>query len=679
MYRRFIRQIPLACLLVALSGLPAAAGSNSHGLDPANLDTTYKPCENFYLYANGNWLASNPIPAAYSSWSVWNEIYDRNSEILKEIMEQASADSKAEKGSVKQKVGDFYFTAMDTATIEQLGPQPLDADLKLISAMQSSADLEKVIAHYHGLGIGVLFDIGAEQDMQNSEQTIAYATQGGLGLPDRDYYTRADAESQKLREQYVEHIGKMLQLLGDDPAAAASASQQIMAIETKLAEASLTNIELRDPKSYYNVVTIKEADAKTPHFSWTTYFQDLGLPQLTTFSYAHPKFFNTMDSLMANLPMDQWKQYFRWFVLNNSAPDLSSAFVNEDFAFEGTILTGAQELRPRWKRVLSKENRYLGEAVGQLFVEKAFSPRAKQKALELVNNLRASLKVRLSNLEWMSPETKEKALEKCATFTPKIGYPDKWRDYTALDIDRSSFFANIRRAVAFETRRDFNKIGQPLDRTEWGMPPQTVNAYYNPMMNEVVFPAAILQPPFFDPDIDDAVNYGSIGAVIGHELMHGFDDEGSQFDSKGNLNNWWTADDRKLFEARTQKLVNQFDSYVAIDSLHVNGQLTLGENIADLGGLTISYYALEKALGDKTRTQIDGFTPEQRFFLSWAQTWRNNQRPEELKVQVNTDPHSPAMYRVNGPLSDLAEFKKAFNCASGDQMVEADSTRAVIW
>jgi putative endopeptidase len=676
---RLLKGVALATVLALTLGMSALAETNSHGLDRANMDTSYSPCENFYMYANGNWLKTNPIPAAYSSWSVWNEIYDRNSDILKKILEESSADPNLKPGSVRQKVGDFYYTAMDTTTIDKLGASPLDADLKMIDAIKTPQDLEKLIAHYHELGIGVVFDIGAEQDMKNSEQTIAYATQGGLGLPDRDYYTKTDSESQKIREEYVDHIAKMLQLLGESEMKSKSDAQQIMSIETKLAEASLTNVELRDPNSYYNVMTVKDADAKTPHFSWTTYFQDIGLPQITSFSYAHPKFFNTMDSLIANMPVEDWKPYMRWHILDNAAPNLSSPFVNEDFAFGGTILTGAKELRPRWKRVLSKENRYLGEALGQLFVQKAFSPEAKAKALDLVNHLRASLKVRLTNLTWMSDSTKQKALDKFNALNEKIGYPDKWRDYSKLDIDRKSFFGNIRRAVEFETRRNFNKIGKPVDRTEWGMNPQTVNAYYNPLMNEVVFPAAILQPPFFDPKADDAVNYGSIGCVIGHELTHGYDDEGRQFDAKGNLENWWTDADKKKFESHTERLVKQFDSYVAVDSMHINGQLTLGENIADLGGVTISYYALESVLGDGPRTKIDGFTPEQRFFLAWAQTWRTNQRPQEMKLQINTDPHSPSMFRVNGPLSDLKEFQKAFNCSSGDAMVRADSSRVVIW
>ncbi len=676
---RFLKGMALAVMLTVALGLSAMAVTNSHGIDRANMDTTYSPCENFYMYANGNWLATNPIPAAYSSWSVWNEIYDRNSDIIKKILEESSTDPNLKAGSVRQKVGDFYYTAMDTTTIDKLGASPLDDDFKMIDAIKTPADLEKLIAHYHALGVGVVFDIGAEQDLKKSDQTIAYATQGGLGLPDRDYYTKTDSESQKIREEYVDHITKMFQLLGEDAMKSKTEAQQILALETKLAEASLTNVEQRDPNSFYNIVSVKDADAKTPHFSWTTYFQEIGLPQITSFSYAHPKFFNTMDSLMANVPIDQWKVYLRWHIIDNAAPNLSSPFVNEDFAFGGTILTGAKELRPRWKRVLSKENRYLGEALGQLFVEKAFSPEAKKKALELVDNLRASLKVRLMNLDWMSDSTKQKALEKFNTLNEKIGYPDKWRNYSKLTIDRKSFFGNIRRAVEFETRRNFDKIGKPVDRTEWGMNPQEVNAYYNPLLNEVVFPAAILQPPFFDPSADDAVNYGAIGCVIGHELTHGYDDEGRQFDAKGNLENWWTDADQTKFEAHTKKLVDQADSFDLGDSLHINGQLTLGENIADLGGINISYYALEKVLGDGPRKEIDGFTPEQRFFLAFAQTWRTNQRPEELKLQINTDPHSPSIYRVNGPLSDLKEFQKAFNCPSGSQMVRSDSTRVQIW
>ena len=655
------------------------ASTNDRGIDPANFDDSCKPCQDFYEYANGNWLKTNPIPAAYSSWGVWNEVYDRNAEILRNILETSAANTTAPKGSSAQKIGDFYATAMDSATIELQGASPLKPDLDRIDALKSKDDFLKLLVDYHRTGQTFLFDGDAEQDLKKSDQYLFYASQGGLGLPDRDYYTRDDEDSKKIREEYIEHISKMLMLLGEPEAQAKGDAGKIMAIETKLAEASLTNVELRDPSKSYNVISIDEADTETPNFSWKAYFAGIGLPQVKEFSYSHPKFFAEMNQLLADVPLDDWKAYLRWHVVDASANYLSSDFVNQNFDFYQKTLQGTKELRPRWKRVLGVMNWRMGELLGQLFVEKAFPPKSKERAVEMVNNLILSLKDRLTNLDWMSAETKQKALAKLATITPKIGYPDKWRDYSALDIERTSYLDNMRRCRTFSRQYNLNKIGKPVDRTEWGMPPQIVNAYYNPVMNEIVFPAAILQPPFFDGTIDDAVNYGAMGAVIGHEMLHGYDDEGSRFDAQGNMEDWWTSTDRAKFDERTAKLVDQFNNYVAVDDVHVNGKLTLGENIADLGGLTVSYYALQKALAGKPNKLIDGYTPEQRFFLSWAQVWRTNYRPEALKLQVNTDPHSPANVRVDGPLSNMQEFRDAFHCTKGDPMVRSGDLQVKIW
>lgn len=676
-----MKQAVLVVLLLGLAatGSSVVASGNERGIDPDNFDTTVSPCQDFFQYANGTWLKNNPVPAAYSSWSVDNEIRDRNEVMLKEILESAASNTNAPRGSNLQKIGDFYAAALDSIGIEKGGITPLKYAFDRIAAIKSLADLQTAVARFHTDNVSVIFDCGADQDLKDATTIIIYATQGGLGLPDRDYYTRTDDESKALRDKYVAHVASMLTLLGDAPENARTAAGAIMGIETRLAEVSLTNVEQRDPNTYYNMVSVPEADQATPHFSWSNYFAAVGHPETQRFSYAHPKFFACMDSLLSSVSLASWKDYLRWHVVHAYAGYLSSPFVNENFDFYSKTLSGSKELRPRWKRVLSNINYMMGEALGQLYVERAFPPSYKERALELVSNLRLALGERIKSLPWMSDSTKELALKKLSTFTVKIGYPDKWRDYSALTIDRTSYLENVRRARAFEYQRQMNKIGKPVDRTEWGMPPQTINAYYSPQLNEICFPAAILQPPLFDGEMDDAVNYGATGATIGHELSHGFDDEGSQFDAEGNLKNWWSEADRKEFDARADKLVRQFDGYVAVDSLHVNGKLTLGENIGDLGGLLVAYDALEHALAGKEKKLIDGFTPEQRFFLSFAQEWRTNERPEGLKLQVNTDPHSPAKFRCNGTVSNMPAFFEAFGCKSGDAQVRSDTTLVRIW
>ncbi|MEW6051037.1 MAG: M13 family metallopeptidase [Candidatus Zixiibacteriota bacterium] len=666
------RTVGATLIVFVLTFGVTVAQTNEHGLDRANFDTTISPCTDFYQFANGSWLKNNPIPAQYGTWGAGHEVYERNIALLRSILEEAATTAGASKGSITQKLGDFYSTAMDSARIEADAAKPLQAEFAALDALKTGQDIQKLVAGYHAGGQTFLFGIGSDQDMKNSTEVIAYATQGGLGLPDRDYYTRDDDESKQLREKYVAHVSKMLQLLGDSPADAAAHAERIMVLETRLAKASLTNVEQRDPNSWYNMVSVVDADKATPHFAWSYYFSTIGLPEVQKFSFAHPKFFAAMDSLITELPIDDWKQYFRWHLVHDAAPQLSSDFVNENFAFYGTALAGTKELRPRWKRVLTAADNTLGEALGQAYVAKAFPPKSKARAIEMVNNLREALKARIQALDWMSDSTKALAQKKLAAFTAKIGYPEKWRDYSGLEIDKSSYYANMRRGEAFELHRQIAKIGKPVDRTEWGMTPQTVNAYYNPLMNEIVFPAGILQPPMFDGEVDDAVNYGAMGSVIGHEMTHGFDDQGSQFDAEGNLKNWWTEKDLAEFKNRTQRLVAQYGAYVAIDSLHVNGELTLGENIADLGGVLIAYDALKMALKGKPVEKIDGFTPQQRFFLSFAQSWRENYRPESLKLQVNTDPHSPTNFRTDGPLYNVPAFKEAFDCEAGSKMVNAD-------
>lgn len=680
-----MRALRIAAALAFVAALPVAAiaqqgeeyKTNERGLERRNMDPSIGFCQDFYQFANGKWLERNPIPADHSAWGISNEMRERNYVLLREILEDAAA-AGAEKRTNKQKVGDFWLTGMDTETIEADGLKPLAADLQRIEKMQTLEDLQTIVQDYHLEGSAVLFQVGVFQDLMNSEQYIMYASQGGLGLP-RDYYTREDEESAELRKKYVAHVSRMLQLLGDSAEEAQAAAAAILALETRLAEASLTNVELRDPSNHYNIQTIAESDEATPNFSWSKYFDHLGLEGLETFSYAHPKFFAELNAVMEEISLDTWKDYLRWHVVDEFAAYLSDDFVNADFAFYGTTLRGTEELRPRWKRVVNQTSASLGEALGEVYVERAFPLETKKRADEMIENLRAAVRMRIQGLDWMGDETKAKALEKLGTFVSKIGYPDEWRDYSRLEISTESYLANVRAGNAFEMWRNLDKIGKPIDRNEWGMSPQTIDAYYNVVMNEIVFPAAIMQPPFFDGEMDDAVNYGSMGTLIGHEFMHGFDDQGSQFDAQGNMVNWWTEEDRARFESRTDKLVEHYNGFVAVDDLHVNGELTLGENIGDLAGITMAYYALQAALEKNDPGEIDGFTANQRFFLSSAQAQRRNYRDEAIKLLVNTNPHSPSKFRVNGPLANMPEFAAAWGCKEGDPMVRPADKRADIW
>lgn len=652
---------------------------NRYGLDMANIDTTCEPCRDFYQYANGGWLAKYEIPQEYSSWSVSREMMERNNVLLKEILEESVAMSNPEKGSSWQMVGDLYFSAMDTARIEKDRAAPLQATLEKINRVSNATELLDLVAEFHSEGNGVMFSVQTEQDLKDNTKYIIYVGQGGLGLPDRDYYTKEDDESVKIRDQYVTHMTNMFVLAGDAAEIAAGKAEAILALETRMAEKSFTKVQMRNPASWYDYMSIADAEKIIPAIDWNNYLTSIGAGGLDSISLTQHDFFTEVNQMLADLSLDDWKAYLTWHTLSSAAPYLSDDFAQEDFAFFSKTLRGTEKLRVRWKRVLSTMNWTIGEALGQIYVHRAFPPATKARAIEMINNVTAALRTRLENLAWMSDETKEKALAKLATFTPKIGYPDKWRDYSGLEIDRDAYVNNLRRARAFEFKRQLDKIGKPVDKTEWGMPPQIVNAYYNPLLNEIVFPAAIMQPPFFDGEIDDAINYGAIGAVIGHEIMHGFDDMGSQFDADGNMTNWWTEEDRAGFEARTQGIIDQFNEFIPIDSLRINGELTQGENIGDLGGLKIAFEGLQIARAGKPDPMVDGFTQEQRFYLSWAQSWRNKSRDENLKLQINTDPHSPAKYRVNGPFQNLATFQKAFGCKDGDNMVATDARRVSIW
>jgi putative endopeptidase len=680
MRHKFMMLFAVLCLYgVAAHAQQPAPAAASAALDVSNMDKTVKPCQDFYQFANGGWLAKNPVPAAYSQWGSFNEVTEKNYIVLHEILEQSAKNTKAPQGSIIQKIGDFYAAGMDSAKIERDGMAPLSGLFSEINAVNDKAGIQKMMARLHMLGIASAFNAGVEQDAKNSTVYILGLDQGGLGLPDRDYYTKDDDRSKKLREDYLKHVTAMFRFMGEQNSVARADAQTVMAIETRLANASMSRVDRRDPEKVYHKMPVSGVTELAPEISWTKYFAAFDVANPGDINVSTPEFFKALSAMVNDVSVDDWKTYFRWNVIHATAPKLSSDFANENFRFYGTTLTGAKELLPRWKRVLNSTNTALGEALGQLFVQKAFSPAAKARALELVNNLLAAFKDRVNSLDWMDAATKQAALTKLAAFNVKIGYPDKWRDYSALDITRDSYVMNALQANTFDVRRDYARLGKPVDRNEWLMTPSTVNAYYNPAKNEIVFPAAILQPPFFNADADDAVNYGGIGAVIGHEMTHGFDDQGSKYDAEGNMKDWWTPDVKKNFDERADAVRKQFDNYVAIDSLHVNGSLTLGENIADLGGLSISYAALQKALAAKGKPGlIDGYTPEQRFFLSWAQVWRRNARPEALRLQVKTDPHAPGNYRVLGPLSNMKEFEDAFGCST-EAATRPATERAKIW
>ena len=649
------------------------------GFDRNNMDTSVSPAVNFYEYADGSWLKNNPIPGEYSRWGTFEVLAERNYKVLKEILEDAADNTDAEKGSIEQKVGDFYYTGMDSAQIEKEGYNPIKPELKKISEINTVPDIYRVVAELYKEGTSSMFHFYGSADEKNSEMVISQLSQGGLGLPDRDYYTNDDAHSKEVREKYLEHMTKMFMLIGQDKSTAGENAQTVMNIETRLAKSSLTRVERRNPDNTYHKMTLAKLEELTPGFDWAAYFNGIDLSDPGDINVAEPDFFKELSVMMKDIPVADWKVYLTWKVVDDAAAYLSSPFVNENFEFNGKFMNGAKVLPERWKRVMRTTSRMLGEDLGQLFVKETFPPEAKARAHKIVLNLLEAMGERIKALEWMSPETKEKALYKLKHYTVKIGYPDKWKDYSKLDIERDSYAANLKRGSEFAVQRNLNKIGKPVDKTEWGMTPQTVNAYYNPTRNEIVFPAAILQPPFFNQDADDAINYGAMGAVIGHEITHGFDDEGRKYDAKGNLEDWWTQEDNDKFKARAQKIIDQFDSYMPIDSMQINGSLTTGENIADFGGLTVSFTAFKKTDEYKDNEMIDGFTPAQRFFLGWAQVWRNNIRDKNLMLRLKVDPHSPGKYRVNGPLSNMPEFWKAFNVKEGDPMRNPPDKVVKIW
>jgi putative endopeptidase len=669
----------VACALVMSFWVAATFGQSSH-FDVTGLDTSTAACTDFYQYANGGWLKANPIPAAFPAWGIGNVLNEKNRDVLHEILEAAAKTVGSRKGSNEQKVGDYYAACMDEPKIEAEGLKPLQAELDRVARINNQGTLQEEIGHLHSIGLNALFNSGSTQDFKNSADVTAGIFQGGLGLPDRDYYTKTDEKSQGTRDEYVKHVAKMFELMGDEAAKAAAEAQAVLAFETKLAEASKTRVELRDNEKQYHRMPMAQIKDVAPTFDWPAYFQRIGLAAKADVNVAQPDFFKAMDAQLTATPISDWQTYLRWKLIDTAAAGLSSKFVDEDFHFKGTILSGAKENLPRWKRCVAATDRALGEALGEVYVQKAFPPAAKARALAMVRNLEAALKSDLGTLSWMGDATRQQAIVKLDAFLNKIGYPDKWRDYSTLSIDRSSLVANRLRVGQFNERRDLAKIGKPVDRMEWGMSPPTVNAYYNPQINEIVFPAGILQPPFFDAEADDALNYGAMGAVIGHEMTHGFDDQGAKFGATGNLANWWSDADLKAFQQRAQCVIDQFNGFEVQPGLHENGKLVVGESIADLGGVVIAYAAFQKSMEGKPRPKnIDGFTPEQRFFLAFARVWAGSARPEYERLLVNLDPHPLGRFRGSAPLTNMPQFAAAFQCKEGDKMVRPEKERCVIW
>jgi len=669
----------VALLLLSTMSLASVFGQ-TRGYDPANIDKNTSACTDFYQYANGTWLKKTEIPAAYSSWGAFNILAENNRKTLHDILEEAAKNTKAVKGSNEQKIGDYYASCLDEAKREAESMKPLVPELARIDKIQDVKGVLAQVAYMHRHGIPTLFSYGSLPDLKNSAMVLAYAGQGGLSLPNRDYYTKTDEKSVALRAEFLKHVANMFQLIGDSAEQAAKNAQTVMAVQMRLAQNSRTPIQLRDIPAQYHMMSPAQLKELTPNFSWDNYRKEAGAPQTGDINVAHPEFFTAVNKMLTEVSVADWKTYLRWHLITAAAPSLSSKFELENFNFFGKTLEGRKEQLPRWRRCVSATDASLGEALGQVYVARAFTPESKRRMQTMVNNLIAAFRDHLQKLDWMSEDTRKQAIAKLNAFGQKIGYPDKWIDYSALHISRDSYLANVLRSSEFEQMRDFNKINKPVDRKEWGMTPPTVNAGYNPLNNDISFPAGILQAPFFNPDADDAINYGAIGAVIGHEITHGYDDQGAEFDAQGNLKNWWTESDKKSFDERANCIVTQFDSFEVEPGLHMQGKLVSGESIADLGGLYVAYDAFMKSLQGKPHpADIDGFTAEQRFFLGWAQVWAEKDTPEVERLQAQSDPHPLSRFRVNGPLSNMPLFAQAFQCKAGDAMVREPAKRCQIW
>ncbi|HAT1596747.1 TPA: M13 family metallopeptidase [Legionella pneumophila] len=671
------------CIVMMLSGFIAFSSSSNLSDNNTNdllhldwRDTTVSPSVDFYTYANGNWKKNNPIPADYASWGSFHVVNEKVQNIIHQMLINASRNTHAKPGSIEQKVGDFYFSGMDVDSINKSGITPLQPEFTKIEAMKNQNDLQAEIVRLHKIGVGALFNFGSMQDFKDSTSMIGAVMQGGLGLPDRDYYLKKEVKFKQVREAYVNHLTKMFELLGDSPDLAAKEAKIVMDIETQLAKASMSQVEQRDPHAIYHMMTITELDKMTPNFSWSQYLIARGQGKIKKINFAMPDFFKAMNGLLQSVSLDEWKIYLRWHLIDAFAPYLSKPFVDQNFKMV-SALTGTQKLLPRWKRVVNTENAALGFAIGELYVEKYFSPESKQKVLDILKNIRTVLQEDIKTLSWMSPKTRDAALKKLDLMEERVGYPSKWWDYSSLKIDRGPYVLNVIRANEFLINRDLDKIGKPVDRSEWAMTPQTINAYYDPSMNNLNIPAGILQSPFFDPKAPAAINYGAIGYVIGHEMTHGFDDQGAQFDGYGNLKNWWAPNDLSKFKKATECIADQFSKYVVDGDLHVQGQLVVGEATADLGGMILAYKAFQRSKEYKNAKTIEGITPDQQFFLGTAHVWAMNVRPEQLRNQVTTDPHPPAVYRVNGSLANIPQFQEAFNIPNGSPMMSKN--RCVIW
>lgn len=670
-------------LLLLLSPLPVTFAQTTAPqpvLDVTFMDKTADPCVDFYAYSCGGWMKKNPIPPDQSSWNTYSKLQDENLAQLRTILEDA-AKGGSSRNAATQKIGDYYASCMDEPAIEKLGTQPLQPELDRIARLQSKQDMAEYLSTTQFppslYGGGTLFTFRSGQDFKDSTQVIAEADQGGLGLPDRDYYFKDDAKSQELRKAYLAHVQKIFELLGDKPSDAAAEAATVMRLETGLAKGQMTRVERRDPTKIYHKMTLAELEKLAPGFRWTTYFAKTGVGSLQSLNVVTPDYFRTLSAEIENDSLPEWKTYLRWHAAHHAANYLSSAFVNENFAFYGKTLRGQEQLPPRWKRCTTDVDDDLGEALGQAYVAKYFGPDAKQAAVKMVKEIEAAMERDVQALSWMGAPTKEQALTKLHAIANKVGYPDQWRDYSTLEVAPGDEIGNAQRASWFEFHRWLNKIGKPVDRKEWGMTPPTVNAYYDPQKNDINFPAGILQPPLFSASSDAAPNYGNTGATMGHELTHAFDDEGSQFDAQGNLRNWWTENDRKEFEQRAKCVVDQYSGYSIIDDIKITGKLTNGEDIADLGGTLLAYLAWkEDTKAEKLEAQ-EGFTPDQRFFVGYAQSWCSNEKDETKRLRATVDPHSPEKYRANGVVANMPEFRAAFHCKPGQPMVRENACR--VW
>ncbi len=649
------------------------------GIEMKNLDTSVRPQDDFFHFVNGGWIKSHPMPADKSHWGTFDVLRESSKQQLRETIEPLVKSKKIKKGSEEAQVRNLWLSAMDEAAREKLGTKPLAAVFKEIDALKNKKDLLVYIAQGHRSGLGILWGMHVGRDDKNSERNVLILAQGGLSLPDRDYYLKDDVDSKRVREEFVKYILRMCALAGIEKKDAMHTAELVMKIETELARASMTRTERRDPNAQYNKRTVSKLAKESPNIDWKKYLALTKVPAPKELIVSQPKFLKKASDLFENVSLEDWKTYLKWSEINDLAPGLTKKFVAENFRFYGTVLSGQKKMQPLWKRAVSTVDGTLGDAVGKLYVEKFFNADAKRRIDELVDNLFAAYEERLGQLDWMSAVTKKKAFVKLHAMKRKLGYPSKWEKYTGLKIDPKDYVGNVLRSNEYEFARAIKKLAKKPDPTEWYMTPPTVNAYFDPNANEIAFPAGIMQPPFFDAAADDAVNYGGIGSVIGHEITHGFDDEGRKFDHKGNLKDWWTAEDKKRFEKKAAVLAKQFDDFVAIDGMHVNGNLTLGENIADLGGLIIAFKAFQKSQEGKERKILNGFTPEQRFFLGYATTEAGTIRPELLKKYLVIDPHSPSLFRVLGPLADMIEFYEAFGVKEGDKMYREPSLRAKIW